>query len=81
MGTGAGVGATGAGMGTGSGIRGLLADGNPPLRRPADKRMASVTRPNDPGCPEGVLMNIAFVGAALRDAIEDIGNSDWCIAT
>ena len=81
MGTGAWVGATGAGTGTGSGIRGLVADGNPLLRKPADKRIASVTRPKDPGCPEGVLINIAFVGAALRDAIDDIGNSGWCIAT
>ena len=80
MGTGAGAGAAGADTGTGSGIRGF-ADGNPLLRRPADKRMASVTRPHDPGCPEGVPINISFVGAALREAADDIGNSNRCMAT
>ena len=80
MGTGAGAGATGADTGAGAGIRGF-ADGNPPLRSPADRRMASVTRPSDPGCPEGVLMNISLVGAALREAADDIGNSTRCMAT
>ena len=81
MGIGAGAGAAGADTGTGSGIRGLFADGNPLLRRPADKRIASVTRPREPGCPGGVLINISLVGAALREAADDIGNSNRCMAT